>query len=589
MSLKPKHSLLLIVLALLLAACGGGGKKADAPSGGDGGAPATSTAPAPAAPADDGPYTVSGVIVDPDGTPLPGVQVMFSPFVGIVTTDTEGYWSLDNVTRSSLTVIPDHSDYQFDEEGYEVGRGDEPLRIVATPIGCPELSPCKIADVDDLQNMRDDVTGHYVLVGPIDASGTRNWNDGAGFEPIGAQRERFTGRFDGNGFEISGLYINRPNEQHVALFRYVGTEGEIRNVGLVDGETVGGSFTASLVAWSEGTVANAYNTGSVSGSGDRVGGLVSRNHEGGLITDSYNRGPVRAADGTVGGLVAESWGGRVSHSYNEGAVTSDFGYAGGLISTTDGDSVVEHSYNTGTVEGTETIGGLVAGNRGLLRHSYNEGTVVGQFGRVGGVAGLNHQGTIEHSSNRGDVTGGTDVGGITGSNGVAGVVAYSYNTGAVTATEANAGGIAGENADSFFGESFNAVRFVYNFGPVQSRHGAGGIVGRQSSAAIIEQAYSTGSVQVLEGHWDVPDAGGLIGEWRTDRQAPDAGSITAAFYVDDYFAGGPGAVNTMDFGTAASREQLTDESFFIEAGWDFDGVWTMGEDGYPELVDNRRP
>jgi len=77
----------------------------------------------------------------------------------------------------------------------------------------------QIYDVDGLQDMKNHLADDCVLMNDIDASATRTWNDGAGFEPIGTSSNQFTGSFDGQGYKITGLYINRPNSDG-GLFGY---------------------------------------------------------------------------------------------------------------------------------------------------------------------------------------------------------------------------------------------------------------------------------------------------------------------------------------------------------------------------------
>ena len=53
-------------------------------------------------------------------------------------------------------------------------------------------------------------------------------NGGKGWEPIGIYHPHgptaftgFMGTFDGQGYEICDLFINRPDEDSVGLFKYV--------------------------------------------------------------------------------------------------------------------------------------------------------------------------------------------------------------------------------------------------------------------------------------------------------------------------------------------------------------------------------
>jgi hypothetical protein len=56
-------------------------------------------------------------------------------------------------------------------------------------------SPYVISNATQLQEMKDDLTAHYVLGNDIDASETSDWNGGAGFEAIGDPDNRFQRKF----------------------------------------------------------------------------------------------------------------------------------------------------------------------------------------------------------------------------------------------------------------------------------------------------------------------------------------------------------------------------------------------------------
>ncbi|MFC6976658.1 hypothetical protein ACFQL1_21310 [Halomicroarcula sp. GCM10025709] len=63
---------------------------------------------------------------------------------------------------------------------------------------------------------------NYVQTQDIDASETGEWNDRSGFDPIGDKDNEFTGTFDGNGYTISGLIIDRGGTYSVGLFSEIG-------------------------------------------------------------------------------------------------------------------------------------------------------------------------------------------------------------------------------------------------------------------------------------------------------------------------------------------------------------------------------
>ena len=93
----------------------------------------------------------------------------------------------------------------------------------------------------------------------IDASGTSTWNGGEGFEPIGTHGNRFTGTFDGPGYKITNLYINRPSANYVGLFGRTDSGSEIKNVGLEDGSVSASDYVGGLVGINNGTISNSYS------------------------------------------------------------------------------------------------------------------------------------------------------------------------------------------------------------------------------------------------------------------------------------------------------------------------------------------
>lgn len=64
-----------------------------------------------------------------------------------------------------------------------------------------------ITDAVELQLMQVDLGGDYIITDDLDVSETSNWNNGAGFTPVGNIEDPFNGSFDGNGYEISGLLL----------------------------------------------------------------------------------------------------------------------------------------------------------------------------------------------------------------------------------------------------------------------------------------------------------------------------------------------------------------------------------------------
>ncbi len=152
--------------------------------------------------------------------------------------------------------------------------------------------------------------------------------------------------FDGDNYTLSDLFIDMPFAVKIGMFGHVGSDGEVRNIGVADANVSGYTHVGLLVGgnW-EGTVSNSYSTGTVSGD-RRVGGLLGENS--GTVSNSYSTGTV-SGDRRVGGLLGENSG------------------------------TVSNSYSTGTVSGDRRVGGLVGENSGTVSNSFYELETTGQF------------------------------------------------------------------------------------------------------------------------------------------------------------------------------------------------------------------
>jgi hypothetical protein len=259
--------------------------------------------------------------------------------------------------------------------------------------------PYQIADWYYLDNVRNYLSSYFILINDLDLSSigytelaSATANEGKGWQPIGtiAVNDAFVGSFDGQGYEICDLFIDRPDEPDVGLFGVVEELGVIENVGVVNGNVTGNGDAGGLVGKNEGTVSNSYATGNVTGNLN-VGGLVGWNFEG-TVTDTYSTGNVTGLD-NVGGLVGWNTG-TMSNSYATGGVTGNTS-VGGLTGKNAG--TASNSYATGSVTGDDIVGGLVGKNdkTGTVSNSYSTGSVAGNL-HVGGLMGRD-QGNVSHS------------------------------------------------------------------------------------------------------------------------------------------------------------------------------------------------
>ena len=220
---------------------------------------------------------------------------------------------------------------------------------------------------------------HYRLMNDIDATATREWNGGEGFDPID---DYFAGVFDGGGYAVRGLWVERPNESHIGLFGETGSRGLVMSVEVVDAHVRGDFHVGAVVGLSYGRVLSSGSSGAVLGVGN-VGGLVGysledissswsfskvsgREYVGGLagyvengdISSSWSSGAVSGIS-NVGGLAGYLWKGNISSSWSSGAVSGRW-YVGGLVAFVREGSVLS-SWSSGAVGGYYNVGGLVSG------------------------------------------------------------------------------------------------------------------------------------------------------------------------------------------------------------------------------------
>lgn len=237
-----------------------------------------------------------------------------------------------------------------------------------------QKNPYRIETPRHLNNVRNHLDKYFRQQNNIDLS---NYHDGKGWHPIGSMEDPFSGYYDGNGFKITHLYINRPETLDVGLFGYV-DNATLKNVFLenvsVRGEEVVGSLAGVLL---DSEVYRSYAAGNVTGEYNQVGGLVGRN-SGGSISASYAAAAVSGRD-DVGGLVGRNEG-FLSKSYAAGDVHGE-NYIGGLAGinhTQTGFGQIQDCFSVGKVSGTEIAGGLVGGNYSMVSRSYYDYVTAGQ-------------------------------------------------------------------------------------------------------------------------------------------------------------------------------------------------------------------
>lgn len=461
-------------------------------------------------------------------------------------------------------------------------------------------SPYEISSLSNLKWVSENASSWnatFKQTTDIDAAKTAQWNLGKGFSPIGKVDTSFTGTFNGQDHNITGLVIDRPGQVNVGLFGEVGPNGNIMKVHLKQLNIIGGSGAGGLAGINYGNIEGAevsstqgkikgsagatdigglvgYNSGTIKSSqasidlsadSAHVGGLVGYNDENSIIQDSHASGKVIAKAEEVGGLVGYNKG-SIDNSYATGDVENvGFTYAGGLAGMNYGP--VKECYATGNVTGGGDDGGLIGDTHGPITHSHATGTIHADGHSNGGLAGY-LDAPAKDCYATGDVlsTGKANTGGLVGYATANGSIEESFATGDVQTDNSNAGGLVGD--------THGTVSNCYATGNSTGGNDVGGLIGY--TTGTVESSYSTGKASAPGKN------GGFIGSTKNAAVKDSYWDTESSGLSDAYggtSAGGTtGLTSLLMQGAAASINM---------PGFDFTNVWQTQSGGYPILRNNQ--
>lgn len=193
---------------------------------------------------------------------------------------------------------------------------------------------------------------------------------------------------------------------------------------------------------------------------------------GSTVIDSHSSATVEGND-TVGGLVGENNNKEIRTSYFTGTVNGSQSVGGIAGSNFGSNGWVHDSYSTGTISGTEMVGGVVGRNEGKIERTYSSGSVSGSWYNTGGLVGYDYDWSVG--------------------------IFDSFSTSLVTAPE-------GQNTGGFVGSSNNATNFGNNFwsNPLASGNGNSGAWQPISeTSASYFQGTGLASKNPFAGKWDL--------------------------------------------------------------------------------------
>lgn len=448
-----------------------------------------------------------------------------------------------------------------------------------------------------------------------DTSKLKQWT------PIGSRNNPFTGKFDGSGHTVSGLYVNKSSD-YVGLFGY--SEGAITAVTVVNAHVKGYSYVGGVCgngSNASSTVTDCVFSGVVNGT-SCVGGVCGHIPYRFSISGCANYGTVIGSGGCVGGICGDS-SGTVTGCTNYGAVTGLGERVGGVCGGGDAYDCVNYGEVTGTsnvggvcgigdasnccntamVAGGSNVGG-VCGDASSAYGCANRGAVTGNT-NVGGVCGYSHVYSVTGCVNYGVVTGsGGCVGGICGYSNLSSVyyVRRCANYGAVTGTS-NVGGVCGLSfkRDVICCANYGAVTGIinvagvcgsgscsncYNTNKATGEKNVGGVTGSLDNGSVYN-CYNRGDVKCTVAENNV---GAIVG---TDGAVWDKDKITGCHYLRT------DKINTNLYGCGGvSEADMEPDGFFANTaaelkkqttyeGWDFSSTWAISStrnSGYPYLA-----
>jgi len=211
-----------------------------------------------------------------------------------------------------------------------------------------DVDPYRIGSVADwlvLTARPGDWGKNFVLTADLDFGG-------AGLNPVGNGTPSFNGVMDGAGHTLSNLKIDQSSSG-AGLFVYVGSDGQVKNLGVVNATIRGQLYVGGLAGINGGSITSCYATGIITGD-ITVGGLVGEN-EGGTITSCYATGTVSGNE-LVGGLVGLNGGGTITSCYATGTVNRTSS-VGGLVGWTSSNTISDCYWDTQTSGQTTSAGG----------------------------------------------------------------------------------------------------------------------------------------------------------------------------------------------------------------------------------------
>ncbi|MDR3177640.1 MAG: hypothetical protein LBT96_01525 [Campylobacteraceae bacterium] len=234
----------------------------------------------------------------------------------------------------------------------------------------------EIINQAQLDDIRDNLSGNYILLNDIELNSTEDGFDTKGWMPIGAfsPSAPFTGIFNGNFNKITNIWVNRfPSYSFVGLFGVI-KNAQIRNLGLeiAEGKKIEGYEYVGIIAGNatSSNMTNVYSKGDVGGY-RYIGGIAGSIGASSFVANSYSSGNVNGNYSYVGGITGLLDGGFITNSYSSANVNGSDSNIGGIAGGVNAGSSVTNTYSAGNIFGKGYVGGITGRVRSGGMVKYN--------------------------------------------------------------------------------------------------------------------------------------------------------------------------------------------------------------------------
>ena len=247
------------------------------------------------------------------------------------------------VPSENVTISRVITDVWNVENGAD-GSADNPY-IITTPAGLDLLATKVNADMGYQK--------HFELGADIDYKDVPAKDEsGSNFTPIGKDRYySFKGSFDGKGFTISGVVLNRDNASFQGLFGYVGWSDDysdnspiVKNVTLASSTIKGANLVGGIAGGSAGMISNCTVKSDVKIYAQQCGGILGYNN--GFVENCTSSAQLEGnGNSKIGGIAGESRRHGLANNRAIGVeISGTFQYAGAITPYTSNEDSLHNNF-----------------------------------------------------------------------------------------------------------------------------------------------------------------------------------------------------------------------------------------------------